>query len=53
MKMSSCGRTLLRGGPVVQHRPHHVDPPASESDEGLGVPLTLPSLRVVEGCGLR
>jgi hypothetical protein len=52
MKMSSC-RPGLEGGPVAQHRPQHVDPPASESDEGLGVPLALGPLALVEGPGLR
>jgi hypothetical protein len=53
MKMSSC-RPALEGGPVAQHRrPQDVDPSASEGDEGLGVPLTLSPLAVVEGPGLR
>jgi Transposase len=52
MKMSSCG-SGLEGSSVAQHRPQDVDPPASESDEGLGVPLALSPLAVVEGSGLR
>ena len=51
MKMSSCRRDL-EGGLVAQHRPHYVDPPTSQRDEGLGVLLALPPLAVVEGPGV-
>jgi hypothetical protein len=52
MKMSSR-RSGLECGSVAQHRPHHVDPPTRQRDEGLGVPLALCPLSIVEGSGLR
>src|SRR5215211_398657 len=52
MKMSSR-RAGLEGGSVAQHRPQHVDPPTSEGDHCLGVPLALSPLTVVESPGLR
>jgi len=53
MKMSSPERRRFEGCSVAQHRPQDIDPPAGEGDERLGMPLTLPSLAVVEGPGLR
>jgi hypothetical protein len=50
MKMSSRG-AVLKGGSITQHRPHDVDPPTRQSDEGLGVPLALGPLALVEGPG--
>jgi hypothetical protein len=35
------GRSILIVGAISQHRPKDVDPPSSEGDHGLGVPLTL------------
>src|SRR5919112_3486683 len=52
MKMSSR-RALLELGSVTQHRPHNVDPPTRQGDEGLRVPLALRPLAIVESPGLR
>jgi hypothetical protein len=51
MKMSRR-RPSLEGGPVAQHRPHDVDPPAGEGDQCLSVLLALSPLAIVEGPGL-
>ena len=53
MKMSSPAEEGLEGGSVAQHRPQDVDPPSRQRDQGLGVPLALTSLAVVEGPGVR
>lgn len=53
MKMSSPERRRFEGRSVARHRPRDVDPSAGQSDQSLGVPLTLRSLAVVEGPGLR
>src|SRR5215211_5596115 len=52
MKMSSPERRRFEGRPIAQHGPQDVDPPSSQRDESLGVPLALPSLAVVEGPGV-
>jgi hypothetical protein len=52
MKMSSC-RAALERGPVTQHRPHDVKPPAGEGNQGLGVPLAFSSLAILERSGLQ
>ena len=51
MKMSS-GRAALELAFVTQHRPHDVDPPAGERDQGLRISLALRSLTIVEGSEL-
>jgi hypothetical protein len=48
MKMSSR-RALLELGSVTQHRPHDVDPPTRQGDEGLRVSVALGPLAIVEG----
>src|SRR5215210_2691576 len=53
MKMSSPERRRLKSRSVAQHRPQDVDPSSGERDEGLGVPLALGPLAVVEGPGVR
>jgi hypothetical protein len=52
MKMSSPERRRFEGRPIAEHGPQDVDPPSSQRDESLGVPLALPSLAVVEGSGV-
>src|SRR5215207_6549371 len=52
MKMSSR-RAALERSFVTQHRPQDVDPPSSQRDQSLSVPLTFSSLALVEGSGLR
>ena len=49
MKMSSHGGSEPLA--VAQHRPQDVDPPPSEGDQRLRVPLVLAPLAVVEGPG--
>lgn len=51
MKMSSR-RSGLKRGSVAEHRPEDVDSSARRGDHGLGMPLTLGPLAVVEGPGL-
>src|SRR5215210_5791763 len=53
MKMSSPERRRLKSRSVAQHRPQDVDPSSGERDEGLGVPLALGPLALVEGPGVR
>jgi hypothetical protein len=49
----SSRRAGLKRGSVTQHRPHNIDPPASERDQSLGVPFAFGPLAIVEGPGLR
>jgi hypothetical protein len=51
MKMSSPERRRFEGCSVAQHRPQDVDATARQGDQGLGVPLALRSLAVVESPG--
>src|SRR5215211_3503107 len=53
MKMSSPERRRFESRSVAQHRPQDVDPSSGERDEGLGVPLALLPLAIVEGSGVR
>ena len=51
MKMSSPERRRFEGRSVAQHRPQDIDATARQGDQGLGVPLALRSLAVVESPG--
>src|SRR5215211_5659215 len=53
MKMSSPERRRFKSRSVAQHRPQDVDPSSGECDEGLGVPLALLPLALVEGPRVR
>src|SRR5215204_200689 len=51
MKMSSPERRRFEGRSFAQHRPQDIDATARQGDQGLGVPLALRSLAVVESPG--